>query len=67
MSRPSPIQVSTDLDVTIGGARVTLTPSQGLDLAEDLARKSFRRALAEEAALPSDRTLPPAARPSGDG
>jgi len=63
---PQPqIRVSTDLDISIGAARVTLSPSQGLDLAEEIARKSFRRALAEEAALPSDRLPPMAAHPSG--
>lgn len=49
MTTPLPISISSDLAVSIGDRRVALTPAQGLDLAEDLARKSFRRALAEEA------------------
>lgn len=47
-----PVEVSENLSVSIAGHSVRLTPSQSLDLAEDLARKAFRRALAEEAALP---------------
>jgi hypothetical protein len=43
------IRISDDLTVAIGGSAVTLTPTQGLDLAEQLARKSFRRAMIEEA------------------
>jgi len=49
MSDPLPIRVSDDLAIAIGGASVRLTPSEGLDLAEDIARKSFRRALDAEA------------------
>ena len=46
-----PLLISDDLCITIGGRRgVTLTPSQGLSLAEDLTRKAFRRAMTEEAA-----------------
>ncbi len=45
-----PLLVSDDLCITIGRRRgVTLTPSQGLTLAEDLTRKAFRRAMTEEA------------------
>jgi hypothetical protein len=43
------LDLADDLTVAIGTARVTLTPSQGLEFSEQLARKSFRRALAEEA------------------
>lgn len=45
-----PLLVSDDLCITIVRRRsVTLTPSQGLTLAEDLTRKAFRRAMTEEA------------------
>ena len=46
-----PIQISDDLTLAIGKSSVTLTPSQGLQFSEELARKSFRRALTEEAGL----------------
>lgn len=50
MLRSLPLAISDDLRITIGGRRgVTLTPSQGLTLAEDLTRKAFRRAMTEEA------------------
>ena len=49
-AEPLPIDISEDLDFRLAGASVRLTPSQGLDLAEQIARKAFRRALAEEAA-----------------
>jgi hypothetical protein len=45
-------RITTGLRLKVGAASVTLTPRQGLRLAEDLARKSFRRALAEEATRP---------------
>jgi hypothetical protein len=44
-----PIQLTDDLTLAIGKSRVTLTPSEGLQFSEELARKSFRRALTEEA------------------
>ncbi len=44
-----PVQLRDDLTLVIGRSRVTLTPSQGLQFSEELARKSFRRALTEEA------------------
>jgi hypothetical protein len=44
-----PVQLSDDLTLVIGKARATLTPTQGLRFSEELARKSFRRALTEEA------------------
>ncbi len=49
--------VTDDLRVSIGDAVATLSPTQGLKLAEQLARKSFRRALAEEAGL-ADESVP---------
>lgn len=43
--------ISDDLRIAIGDRVATLTPTQGLHLAEDLARKAFRRVLTEEASL----------------
>jgi hypothetical protein len=43
------ISITDALVVRLGGAEVALSPRAGLRLAEDLARKSFRRALDEEA------------------
>jgi|HubBroStandDraft_4_1064222.scaffolds.fasta_scaffold113035_3 hypothetical protein len=43
------IAISDDLVVRLGNAEVALSPRAGLRLAEALARKSFRRALNEEA------------------
>ena len=43
------IAISDDLVVRLGNSEVALSPRAGLRLAEDLARKSFRRALDEEA------------------
>jgi hypothetical protein len=57
MSRALPIGVSDDLTVAIGAASVTLSPRQGLALAEMLARKSFRQALALEAAKMNHESL----------
>lgn len=51
MTQSFPISVSDELAVTVPDGCAVLTPAQGLDLAELLARKSFRRALDEEAAL----------------
>lgn len=45
-----PLAISDDLVVRVGEATVTLTPTQGLLLAEDLARKSMRCALKAELA-----------------
>ena len=42
-------KISDDLRITVGGAEIWLSPAQGLKAAEDLARKSFRRVLAQEA------------------
>jgi hypothetical protein len=44
------VRVTDDLKISIGKEAVKLTPSKGLELAETLARKSFRQAMAEEAA-----------------
>ena len=54
--------ISDDLRITIGNRVATLTPTQGLHLAEDLARKAFRRALTEEAALLDAQPAPRRAR-----
>jgi len=43
------IAVGDDLVMRVGAEAIRLTPSEGLDLAERLARASFRRALTEEA------------------
>lgn len=44
-----PLSISPTLAVRIGDAATQLTPRQGLAIAEDLTRKSFRRVMAEEA------------------
>lgn len=41
--------ISSDLTVAIADRSVQLTPSQGIRIAERLARASFRQLLAEEA------------------
>ena len=46
---PLPIRVSERLDVSVGRISVPLTPRQGLQLAEELTRKSFAAAMTEEA------------------
>ena len=56
--------ITDDLRISIGGHVTTLTPTQGLHLAEDLARKAFRRALTEEAALLDALPAPRRARKS---
>jgi hypothetical protein len=43
------VRVTDDLKISIGKEAVKLTPSKGLELAETLARKSFRRAMTLEA------------------
>jgi hypothetical protein len=56
-----PVKISDDLVIAIGGAEQALSPRQGLALAERLARKAFRRVLAEEAnRLPRRRAARPA-------
>lgn len=57
------LTITDDLRITIGDHGMTLTPTQGLHLAEDLARKAFRRALTEEAGL-VDALQPVLRRPS---
>jgi hypothetical protein len=48
--KPAPlIAIGDDLVMRVGIEAVRLTPREGLDLAERLARASFRRALTEEA------------------
>jgi hypothetical protein len=47
---PMTISISDELVVRVGNAEVALSPRAGLRLAEDLARKSFRRVLDQEAA-----------------
>ena len=64
------LNVGDDLSVSLGDATVRLTPAEGLDFAEEIARKSFRQALAEEAegdARTASREQQPAqaARPTG--
>ena len=49
MHRLPRFQISDDLHISIGDSMVQITPARGLQIAETLARKSFRRALAEEA------------------
>jgi hypothetical protein len=49
MSSLEHVQIGEDLTVIIGNSRAVLSPTEGLALSEELARKSFRRALAEEA------------------
>lgn len=49
MYRLPRFQISDDLHISIGGSVVQITPARGLQIAETLARKSFRRALSEEA------------------
>ncbi len=64
MFRSLPLTLSDDLRLSLGGCTdVVLTPRQGLNLAETLARKSFRAAMTEEAVrhgVPLDK---PIARP----
>jgi hypothetical protein len=44
-----PLRIDGDLNVRVGGACVRLTPSEGLEAAEQLIRKSTRRMMVEEA------------------
>jgi hypothetical protein len=44
-----PLKIDGDLTIRIGGSAVQLTPSQGLQAAERLIRKSTRRMMLEEA------------------
>jgi len=46
---PDTVTIEDDLTLRVGRSRVTLTPTQGLRFSEEMARKSFRRALTEEA------------------
>jgi hypothetical protein len=49
MLRLPRLLISDDLRLSIGEAAVQISPAHGLRIAETLARKSFRRALSEEA------------------
>jgi hypothetical protein len=44
------VLVTDDLQLALTGVVVQLSPREGLQLAEDLTRKAFRRVLADEAA-----------------
>jgi hypothetical protein len=62
---PTTVKLDDDLTLRVGRSRVTLTVMQGLQFSEELARKSFRRALTEEA--DGSRALLDAVQPaSGD-
>jgi hypothetical protein len=50
-----PLQIDGDLNIRVGGATVRLTPSEGLEAAEQLIRKSTRRMMLEEALDSMDR------------
>ncbi len=54
MRQPA-IRITPDLHLRIGDAAAPLTPARGLRLAEQIARASFRKALAEEASAPPRR------------
>lgn len=49
MHRIPPLNITDDLRITVGSSEIRLSPSQGLQAAEELARKAFRRVLAQEA------------------
>jgi hypothetical protein len=49
MATPLPVTVSDDLTIRIGTASAALTPTQGFAVAEQLLRKSTRRAIVDEA------------------
>jgi hypothetical protein len=44
-----PLHIDSDLTVRVGGSTVRLTPSEGLQAAEQLIRKSTRRMMLDEA------------------
>jgi hypothetical protein len=50
-----PLHIDGDLNVRVGGSIVRLTPSEGLEAAEQLIRKSTRRMMLEEALDSMDR------------
>lgn len=62
MDRLPKLQIGDDLRISIGEAAVQLTPTRGLELAERLARASFRKVLAEEAGLAPRRPVARTAR-----
>jgi hypothetical protein len=49
-----PLQIDGDLTVRVGGSTVRLTPSEGLQAAEQLIRKSTRRMMLDEALNAND-------------
>jgi hypothetical protein len=61
---PLPIRITPDLTVALGGAAVTISPAQGMRLAEQLIRRSTRKMMVEEAlaapAMPRRRRPEPA-------
>jgi hypothetical protein len=44
-----PLKLSDDLTLSVGAGVIRLSPTQGLEFSEELARKSFRRMLEETA------------------
>jgi hypothetical protein len=60
MTFPLP-RLATDLTLRLGCAAVTLSPRQGLHLAEELIRKSTRRMMVEEAFVAPQPRRSPAA------
>lgn len=53
MHRIPTLNITDDLRITVGSSEIRLSPSQALQAAEELARRAFRRALAEEVEIPS--------------
>jgi hypothetical protein len=58
MLRLPRLTITDDLCIRIGESAVQISPSHGLRIAETLARKSFRRALSEEAETPVGKPTP---------
>lgn len=68
MLRPGTrIRIADDLRISIGDRVAVITPTQGLRLSERLARKSFRRMLAEEAARTDDDVVSEKPQPRASG
>lgn len=57
-------RVTNDLELKVEGGAARLTPREGLQLAEDLARKSMRRAMVEGAEADTFRPAAPGGRSS---
>ena len=49
MATPLPVTIGDDLTIRIGTVSAALTPTQGFAVAEQLLRKSTRRAIVAEA------------------